>query len=790
MSMTTLRKQVATRGWGARGSILALTMSAAFPALAQDTAEQAEAEATEAAPADRKASRPIDEIVVTAQRREQSLQDVPIAVSGLNEEELKTRRIENVSDLDASAPGLQISKTPSNSTISQISIRGITQINPAIYWDPAVGIYVDGVYIGKAQGSIFDVVDLESVEVLRGPQGTLYGRNTLAGAINLKTRSPEGVFAGSGTLEVGNYNAMTQKVNLSLPEMGGLRLAIGARMERRDGWINTPRDSSVEDFNDRNNDGLRIAADYDITPDLLAEYRFDRSQVNQTNNYTQPVRVNDAFPPFAPDGPFGGFTDLVTGDRREYTSVNAPSYEVAKITGHSLTLSWDAFDDLSFKSITGYREMDWRDSLDLDGTPFPIAFTQRDTDYQQLSQDLQVLGQAGIMEYVGGFYYFQDDGQTSNPQEFFGGAQIFDSYYATRTDAWAVYGQLDFLLTDGLTASLGARYTDETKELDRRFGVTDSPENPFFYLIPDGTSAKASFSDTTPVAALNWRINERFSTYLRYAEGFKSGGFNGEFSQPPMGGESPEEIQELIELNVEETKTPFKPEKQKSYEAGVKAAFRSLRFSAAVFHNELEDLQASIFLGSGAAATAVRNAGEATIDGVELEGQWAISDFANLRFNYTFLDTEYDEFIDAGADRADNRAFVHAPENTFNVVLDSDIYRFGFGVLRGVVDYSWTDDFFTYPYQLSGPGEPGHNPALQVARNSEVEAHGILNARLSLGNLPVGADAFGEVALWVRNALDEDVATNFIDFGPSFGDLTIANFRTPRTFGIAGTIRW
>ncbi|WP_290574756.1 TonB-dependent receptor [Algiphilus sp.] len=733
--------------------------------------------------------RAIEEIVVTAQRREQALEDVPIAVSGLNADELQSRGIENIGQMDAVAPGLQISKTPSNTTISQISIRGITQINPAIYWDPAVGVYLDGVYIGKSQGSIFDLVNLESVEVLRGPQGTLYGRNTLAGAINLRTQAPQGVFSGRGSLEVGNYDSMVQKVNLSLPEMAGLRIAIGARMERRDGWIDTTRASSVETFNDRNNDGMRLAVDYDVTPDLLLEYRFDRSYVDQTNNFTQLHRVSAEFPAFSPGAPFEALPSFASRERQESAAVNAPSYEVAEIGGHSLTLTWDVLDDFSIKSITGYRSMDWRDSLDLDGSPLPVALTQRFTDYDQISQDIQFLGRVGIVEFVGGLYYFGDDGETENPQEFFGGAQVFDSQYATRTDAWAGYGQLDFLLTDAVTATLGARYTRETKELDRRFGVAGSPGGDFLYLIPEGTSAEETFSDTTPVAALNWRVTERFSTYLRYAEGFKSGGFNGEFSQPPTGAEG-EDIAELIALNIAETKTPFKPEKQRSYEAGFKSRFDRLRLSGAVFHNELEDLQTSIFLGSGAAATVIRNAGEATIDGFELEGQWLIGDFATFSFNYTFLDADYDEYIDAGVDQADNRAFVHAPDHAFNIVLDSDIHQFDFGVLRATVDYSWTDAFFTYPYQLSGPGEPGYNPAAQVAENSEVEAHGILNARLSMAELPLGNGAFGEVALWVRNALDEDAATNFIDFGPGFGGLTIANFREPRTFGVVGVVRW
>lgn len=725
------------------------------------------------------AARVVEEITVTAQRREQRLQDVPMAVTGFSQDQLASRRISNIGDLDALAPGLQISKTISNSTISQISIRGITQINPAIYWDPAVGLYVDGVYIGKAQGSIFDVVDLERVEVLRGPQGTLYGRNTLAGAINLVTRAPSGEFSGTASLEAGNYNALTQAVSVDLPQMGRARISLAARSERRDGWVDADRNSPRQHFNDRRNDGLRLAADMDVTDSLLAAYRYDRSNVDQSNNFTQLVGA---------DLPF--LTDFVNPRRSKNASVDAPSFEQATISGHSLTLTQDLDNGHTFKSISGYRRLSWDDSLDLDGTPLDVAFTQRFTKYDQWSQDLQLLGETERFNYVGGLYYFGDDGTTDNPQRYFGldpqNGVNFDSRYSTETEAWSAYGQIDFRPIDPLTLTAGVRHTREKKSLDRIFGLSQDPTQGFFYIIPEGTGASDTFSATTPMFSAAWRFNDAVNVYARYAEGFKSGGFNGEFSQAPSGDPS-EDIAELIALNIAETQTPFKPEKSKSIEAGVKTRLAGgrVQLDAAIFQNRVDDLQTPIFLGSGAAATVVRNAGKATIRGFELEAAVVPLDGTTIRANLSLLDPEYDEFIDAGVNQANNRAFVHAPDFTYNIVVDSELMQGAWGVLRATLDYAYTDAFFTYPYQLDGS-----NPAAQLASNNEVKGHGLLNLRLALMDAPLGSTTTGELSFWMRNVLDEDTATNFIDFGPGFGNLRVANFVEPRTFGVTAQVRF
>ena len=731
------------------------------------------------------ASEVLETVTVTAQKREEKLQDVPIAITAFNKTQLQNRGIENIADLSALAPGLQVSKSPANDSISQISIRGNAEINPAIYWDPAVGIYLDGVYLGKSQGTVFDVVELNRVEVLRGPQGTLYGRNTIGGAINLVTRAPSGTWGGELSSELGNYGQFANKVSADLPAFGIAKLSIAARSEERDGWVKATPGSSVKELNDRDSLGLRLAADIAVTPDFLAALRYDRSAISQAGTFSQLYRIepSGAFDPAAPAGAlFGPLSSFASQERKKQAAIDSPSRQDVIVRGHAMTLSWNLDPRNTVKAITAYRTLENNDAGDYDGSPLAIAATERLTSFRQFSQELQWVGKADQLSYVGGLYFYNDQGYTNNPQSYFFGGATFDSRYGTRTVAKAAYGQLDYSPIEPLTLTAGLRYTTERKTLDRVFGVAGAPGGPFTYFIPQGTRAEKTFDATTPTLSAAYKFNERLNTYVRYAEGFKSGGFNGEYSNT---SQSPAQ-------NVAETQTAFKPEKQKSYELGVKSTYLEGRaqLNAAVFHNEFTNLQQSLFVASGAAASVVRNAGKGTIEGVELEAVLQPIKGTRLQANYAYLRPEFDRFIDdAGVNQADNRAFTHAPKHTFNVLIDSRLLITSFGTLRAVADYAYTAGYFLYPYQLAGSGA-GFDANQPVAGDTRVKSYGLLNLRLAFSQIPLGRALTGEVALVGRNVTDEKVAGNFIDFGPGFGHLTNAYYIDPVTYGLTATIRW
>jgi iron complex outermembrane recepter protein len=695
----------------------------------------------------------LQQVEVTAQRRKEKLQDVPLAATSITALELESRGIANVADLAAIAPNLQVSLTPGNSTTAQIAIRGSVTTNPALFWEPTVGMYVDGVYVGKSQGSVFDLVDLERVEVLRGPQGTLYGRNTLAGAINLITRKPSGEFGGSASVDFGNRNARVGKVALDLPALGIVKASVGLRTEKRDGWVKTSPGSSVPDLNDRDTQGARIAVNFDISRDLQVDYRFDSSKADQNSRFSQVVRSD-----------LPATLGIVVSQGRPTTaSIDGPSFETLDLKGHSLTGEWKLNAANTLKYIWAKRDMDWEDGLDLDGSPVPIAHTQRLSDYSQTSHELQLVGGVGALQYVAGLYAFEDDGFTNNPQSFFFGSATFDSRYGFTTKARSAYGQLDYKLSEALTLTGGVRRTKEDKTVSRLLSAGTTP------LIPAGTAGATSFSSTTPMASVGYKLSEQLSVYARYAEGFKSGGFNGEAQ------------------TADETTTPFRPEKVKSVELGLKSTLAGgkAQVNVALFRNRITDLQQAVFTASGSAASNIRNVGQASTQGVEIEAAYRPFTDLRLQLGYGYLDARFDELMELGVNVAGNRAVVHAPRHTLNLLADAVIARTSYGKWRAVADYTFTGSHYLYPYQLTET-----DPTSAVAANTRVRSAGLLNLRVALSEISLGAHTSGEAALWVRNATDKQHIGNLIDFGPGFGNLTQAYHIDPRSFGVSFSVRW
>ena len=742
--------------WRRRRVAVAVTQALLVAAVAATTTAMAQEEPPEQpVPASAKKPVTLKEVTVTAQRRSQKLQDVPLSVTAIDEAALAARGIANVADLSSAAPNLQVSTTPGDATAAQIAIRGMAGYNPALFWDTPVGIYIDGVYVGKTQGSVFDLLDLERVEVLRGPQGTLFGRNTMAGAINLVTRPPSGDFSGTAQVGFGNYGEKVGKLLLDLPAMGKLKATIGGRVERRDGWVTTTPGSAVPELGNKHNDEAFVALRYDATDDLRLDYRYDRTRINQYPLFNQAIHSDI--------GTLFGIPGIIVNpDRQATASVNAPDFERVQIDGNALTATWTPGDVGTFKYIGAHREMHWDDALDLDGSPVALAQTQRLSRYRQTSHELQYLGSAGPWNWVAGLYYFADKGYTENPQSFFMGAATYVSNYGFDTRARAAYGQVDYAFNDQWTLTAGIRRTNESKGAMRFLDGGGA-------YIPSGTHASASYGDTTSTLNLAYKLDADHLLYARYAEGYMSGGFNGE-------------AQDTLSAI-----TPYLPETQKTFELGSKNTFLGGRASvnAALFYNRISDLQEAVFTAKGSAGSSVMNVGRAHTEGAELETQWRVTDDFTARLNYGYLHTKYDRYMELGVNVADNRAVVHAPKHSLSVVLDDTFARTAYGVLRGTLEYRYTSGFYLYPYQLRPV-----DPSQQVAANTRIGSRGVVNGQLAFGGMDWGHGLEGEVSLWVKNLANTAHASNILDFGPGFANLRVANFDEPRTFGVNVTARW
>lgn len=653
---------------------------------------------------------------------------------------------------------------------------------------------MDGVYIGKNVGNVFSLPDVERIEVLRGPQGTLYGRNTLAGAVNIVMKKPSGEFSGFVDFGIGNYGARTARASIDLPQVGPLSLKFTGQIQKRDGFVkikNNPYPNvlgalpiQAKDLDNLDNKTGRVAAHLEISENLSVDYSFQYDEAKQRPQSFQISRVakGGIFDPSSPryiggrqpDGTYTGLPlDLyVTPDRSNVgysngTIGNAPQFENAAVRSHTGALTWDA-GDVTFKSITGYRKMSWDLSHDLDGSPLNFASIFQFVDYKSFSQELQSTGKIGDrINFAFGLYYFEDSGSVYNPQQFFNGSVNFEARYGIDTTAYAAYGQLEYkppILDDNLTLIAGLRYGREKKIAERSVRQIASG----IYTIPLGTRGKKTFSAVTPMATVRYDVNDDVNVYARYARGFKSGGFN------------------LEAPTVIETLTPFDDELLDEFEIGSKMRLWDgrLNLNVAAFWDMRNNMQLAVFVPSAGAQSVVRNAGKAEVRGIEVEAQ--LSPTSWLRFNGSMgiLDTKYKEFIDGGINVSHDRAFPYASKFTASLSTEATLAKTEYGDIQLIIDYSHSAPYFVSAFSKTVNPDLGQN-----AYTSRVKGWDLFDARLRLADIPVGS-ASGEFSIWARNIFDKKYASQNTDYGANFGGMMVTTYGNPRTIGANFSYHW
>ncbi len=712
----------------------------------------------------------LEEVIVTAQKREQSLQDTPISVTAFDTAAIDAQGIANIKDLASFVPNLQIVESPGGTSGATISIRGAVTINPAVTWEPTVGMYLDGVFLGKNLGGIFEIAELERVEVLRGPQGTLYGKNTVGGAINLITRLPAEDFGGRVDLSVGNEGYQQAKLRLDTGAMGGFRASLAYAKAERDGFYDnvdsdptgglnpfvTPKSS--DEFNNLDSEVWRIDALWDVTDSFRARYSYDSSERDQEPSKAQLTDVNQFLFDVQDLGFLGDLMSLyqVSEDKNASSISNDyAQYEVSETDGHALTLDWDAgtwgvMGDVALKSITSYRELDYGDFIDIDGTNMDLFHSARDITYEQTSQELQLLGTTDTINYVMGVYYFDEESDVVNPITFFGlfGSPTDNNTYGLDNDSLAFYGQADWspASVQQLTLTFGMRYTEE-----ERSQYIDHPNSSSGGVGAFSEKDSDTWDNTSGTFTAAWDLNDDINFYARFAQGWKSGGFNGE---APTG--------DAFHQGYDE-------ETVMSYELGMKSRLADdrIQLNIAAFQNDIEDMQVSVFLeGSGGAASNVENAGEATFQGVEVEFIWQVVDALRFSVNYGYLDGEYNEFIENGVDLKNFKDLPFAPENTANVALDWAVCNCNWGSLNFHLDWNYNDKYVPYI-------EPTQNAT------SQIDDYETINASLILSEVKVGSDRSMQFGLWGKNITDEEYRQHTIPFG----FWTASYFGAPATYG-------
>ncbi|PZO05662.1 MAG: TonB-dependent receptor [Alphaproteobacteria bacterium] len=586
----------------------------------------------------------LEDIVVTARRTSESLQRTPLAISAFSGETLERTGATQVTDLQGAVPNLNIVQGRGSSNATNIYIRGVGQPDALQTFDPAVGVYVDDVYYSRIRGTQFDLLDLERVEVLRGPQGTLYGKNTIGGALKLVSRRPGQDFRARGSVAYGSYDMIDVQAAVSGPVTDSLALGLSALHSERGGYVTDPVTGA--EYNDKNSSAFRAALAWDpvsnIRIDLTADYSKDdagltvgQAQNTLTNLFGAPLIV---LPATAPEYNF-----------ETRTTPGLPNETRLESWGTALRASWQLADSLALKSITSYRELHTDDYIDFDATQLEIADALVAVDQNQVSQELQLTYDSGPITAVGGLYYLKEevsshqesynDDLTSNLNlpPLFPGSYTFTRFIddALETTSKAAYGNLTWQLTDALRVSGGVRYTEEEKDYTRQTRVTST--SPFLVSAYGFTPPVGTYDDTSIMVSADYQLTDDVMAYARFSQGFKSGGFNGR-------------------ANTAAESTEYRPETADSYEIGVKTSTwdNRVRFNIAVFQTKYEDFQARVsglstdpITGLPLASLSVINAGALDLFGWEVEA--AVNPLPNLTLDAQigYLDATYDEFADA-----------------------------------------------------------------------------------------------------------------------------------------------
>jgi iron complex outermembrane receptor protein len=651
----------------------------------------------------------LQDIVVTARRREENLQDTPVSVVAFTGEALAERQVVNVADIGNFTPNLIIDSASalggSSSTISAF-IRGVGQSDFNLTIDPGVGLYLDGVYISRSVGSLLDTVDLARVEVLRGPQGTLFGKNTIGGAVVLVSEQPDNDFAGRIEAITGSFNRIDLRGMLNIPVSDRLAVRLTASSQDRDGYYDRLQDG--DRMGNRNSLSGRLQVAWEPTDTLTLSLSADGTRVREEGKPLTLLAVNPAadfagFWNFAVNGatcftPPAGlpvpnepecFNDQWITDDVRSTNTTGANFSDLDLWGTSLTIDW-ALGAVDFKSITAYRDLESAFFQDYDGSPLPIGETGNVYTQTQFSQEFQFSGSAidDRLNWLLGLYYLKENGTDINSLTF--SVADFISGGSVENDSYAAFSQVGFAITDQLSLTVGARYTHETKrfrpdqfiQVDRTGGTLLALSelfiptgNPDGNLILPRTEASITDKEFTPAVALDYKLTDDVLLYASYSKGFKSGGFTQRVFPP------------------EAVVPAFGPERATAYEIGLKNNLfnRRLRLNLAAFQTDYTGLQ--IIVNEGIAPK-VRNAGEARIRGFEIEAEAVLSDAVQISAGVGYTDAEYLEVDPAAVGITADNQFGNVPAWTATAGVSADLFKIAEGQVSSRVDWSFRSAHF------------------------------------------------------------------------------------------------
>lgn len=653
-------------------------------------------------------------IVVTARRREERLVDVPLSITAISGDDLAASGVQDITEIGQEVPNLTLEVSRGTNTTLTAFIRGVGQQDPVAGFEAGVGLYVDDVYLNRPQAAVLDIYDVERIEILRGPQGTLYGRNTIGGAIKyVSRRLPEDTSVKvKGTY--GSYDQADLIVTASTPITDSLRIgASGARLSRG-GFGDNLVQPGVENYN-KDVWAARGSIEYDDNG------FFVRLSGDYIRDESDPRQGHRLIPSLLTGAPV---LDDVFDTRAGLT---VPE-QLVEAYGGSLLIEAPVSDNITLKSITAYREDKSSSNIDFDSLPSEDLDVPVIYENDQFSQEFQILYESDNLNGVLGAYYL--DANAFN---------VFDVLLATTgalpfvglpglnaqtlgdvdTETWSVFGDFTYDISDQLSVSVGGRYTSDKRSariLRTTFinGFSDQFDGAGVpILVTSDFEDSDTFKEFTPRASVSWKPNENHNIYFTYSRGFKGGGFDprGQTSATPDfdqdGIVSADEVFNFLQ---------FDPETVDSYELGWKASLldNRLNVSVALFKGDYSDVQIPGSVGfdtdgdgvNDSFAGITSNAASADVNGFEFEGRALVGkDFAgagsrfNVNWSLGYLDANFNTFIDnLGNDVADERVFQNTPEWT-----GSMSFNLGVPVASGMLDLISSISFRSDASQFESP---------------------------------------------------------------------------------------
>jgi iron complex outermembrane receptor protein len=774
-----------------RTGFLAATALMSFPLQAQTQPESAAPNAETAQAGDEG----LGTIVVTATRREESLQTVPIAVSAYGNETIQALSTRTVGDLSAITPNLAQTSGPTGGNDAFFFIRGIGQVDSNPANDPGVGVYIDGVYLGRLQGASLDTQDIARVEVLRGPQGTLFGRNTIGGAINITSLDPAKEFGFQARATIGSRNRIDGYAAVDLPLGDTFGVRISGATRNQDGWGKNVYTGRT--FGDVKNLSGRIKAVWD--PGDTFKLTLSADGLRARGGTPQTILVG--FNPTAGPLPGLGVTPLgvpfppdLLADTSPDIDKSFASIEPRNDTdnyGGSATLDWKAADTVNFRTILAYRHVRQFAVNDFDATGYRLYDNFFDTKSDQYSAEFQLFGDAldNRLNWLTGLYAYSEDIDHNNaiclgtnlgnpfpgpggPTRNAGGCLRNNQVFNLKIRNYAGFAHADYKITDQLSIVLGGRYTYERKiqsfdffldnsaRVTSLFGIpplanipTLSPRNP---AVGVPTTYRKSWKEFTPKVGLNFQANQDVLLYASYSRGFKSGGFNGRPNPGANGGFKP--IQ------------PYDPETLDAFEVGVKSDLldHKLRLNAAAFYSIYDGIQLLV-LDPASGFFNNANAGRNRITGFEVEATAKPTRELLVYFNAGYTHTDYTK-LDPRAGIPPNSRLPVTPRWTVGTGASYTYDWEGVGTLTSRADYNYRSSVF---YGAA-------NAPLEYQKG-----YGLLNVRVTYTD-PSGRFSLSAFGLNVTN---KRYITNAQDVRQALG-VAFAQVGAPAEWGLEAGVKF